>query len=99
MRLMDSTAPSAKFLKTISNPNLTREAASRIAQFRLKHIQLNSYLHRFKRTDKASCPACGAIDESIAHYLLQCPNYAHERWSLVRHVRRKKKSFSHWRHY
>ena len=91
---MDVTSPSTKFLNTISNPNLSREAASRIAQFRLQHVPLNSYLHQFKRTDKANCPACGAIDESIAHFFLQCPSYAFERWTLERHVQKKKKSFT-----
>ena len=91
LRTTDDTAPSAKFLKTISNPKLSREAASRIAQLRLQHAPLNSYLHRFKRVDKANCPACGADDETTAHFLLQCPSFAHERWPLERHARRKRK--------
>jgi len=94
MKTLDSTTPSVKFLKTISNPKLSREAASRIAQFRLQHAPLNSYLCRFKRVDKANCPACGAVDESIAHFLLFCPSYAHERWSLERLARKKKKTMS-----
>ena len=84
---MDGTSPSAKFLKVISNPNLLHEAASRIAQLCLQHVPLNvlnSYLHRFKRTDKANCPACGVHDKNIVHFLIQCPSYAHERWSLER---------------
>ena len=93
-RILDGTAPSVKFLKTISNPNLSREAASRIAQLRLQHIPLNKYLYRFKRINKASCPACGVADETIAHYLLQCPSYMHERWSLERLAQKKKKPFT-----
>jgi len=51
MLRIDNTTPSIKFLKTISNTNLSRDAASKIAQLRLWHIPLNGYLHRFKRTD------------------------------------------------
>jgi ribonuclease HI len=70
MRSMDGTSPSTKFLNMISNSKLSREAASRIVQLRLQHAPLNSYLHHFKRIDKANCPACGANDKSIAHFLL-----------------------------
>ena len=88
---IDNTTPSDKFLKTLSNDKLQRATASLIAQLRLKHIPLNSYLFRFKRVDKPSCPACGESDESITHFLLTCPNYGHERWALARQVRKKQK--------
>ena len=92
MKMLDNTTPSAKFLKTISNPKLSCEAASRIAQLRLQHVPLNSYLHHFKRVDKANCLACGADDKSIAHFLLFCPSYVHERWSLERLARKMRKT-------
>jgi len=87
----DSTTPSDKFLKTISNEKLSRAAASSIAQLRLQHAPLNSYLYRFKRVDKPSCPACGENEESIAHFLLNCPKYGYERWTLAQQVRKKNK--------
>jgi hypothetical protein len=88
---IDSTTPSDKFLKTLSNDKLKRAAASLIAQLHLQHIPLNSYLYRFKCVDRPSCPACGENDETIAHFLLTCPNYGHERWALARQVRKKQK--------
>jgi hypothetical protein len=91
---IDSSTPSSKFLKTISNTNLSRNAASKIAQLRLRHIPLNEHLHRFKTTDKANCPACGADVESVAHFLLKCPMYAHERWALARQVKRLQKNMT-----
>jgi hypothetical protein len=27
-------------------------------------------------------PACGAGSETVRHFLLECPGYAHERWAL-----------------
>jgi hypothetical protein len=65
--------------------------SSRIAQLRLTHVPLNSYLKRIGRVDNARCPACGEDEESIEHYLLRCPNYAHERWPLSQHARKKRK--------
>jgi len=91
---IDDTTPSSKFLKAISSPRLSRAAASRIAQFRLTHTPLNSYLKRIGKVDSARCPACGEDEESIEHFLLRCPNYAHERWPLIQHVRKKRKPLS-----
>jgi hypothetical protein len=88
---IDESAPSGRFLKAISNPKLSREAASRIAQLRFKHIRLNGYLKRIQKVDSARCPACGEDEESIEHFLLRCPNYAYERWALARHTGKKRK--------
>ena len=90
----DKSSPSDKFLKTISNPKLSRKAASQIAQLRMRHFPLNGYLHKIKRVDKANCPACGADDESITHFLLTCQSYAFERWALAQQVRKTKKSMT-----
>jgi len=91
---IDNTTPSDKFIKTISNAKLSREASSRIAQLRLRHVPLNSYLFKFRRTDKANCPACGADNEDIAHFLLHCTHYAFERWALAQHVKKKRKNMT-----
>ena len=94
MKKMDESTPSAKFLKTISKDKLSREAASRIAQLRMGHIPLNSYLYRFKRADKTNCPACSEEYETPPHFLLSCPTYAFERWALERQVKKKKKNLT-----
>ena len=91
MHQIDSTTPSNKFLKAISSTNITRSTASLISQLRLTHIPLNSYLKRFKRADNARCPACGADKETIVHFLLLCPVYAHERWALACQAKKQRK--------
>jgi ribonuclease HI/exonuclease III len=91
---LDNTTPSVKFLKTISNEKLSRKAASQIAQLRMQHFPLNGYLHKIKRTDKANCPACGEDVESITHFLITCPSYAHERWALAQQARRIQKNLT-----
>ena len=91
---VDKTSPSSGFLKRISNPDLSCKLASLIAQLAISHIPLNTYLHKFKLVDKPQCPACGNENETVAHYLLSCPGYAHERWALSQVVKRKKKQLS-----
>jgi hypothetical protein len=94
MKKIDESMPSVKFLKTISKDKLSREAASRIAQLQMGHTPLNSYLYKFKRADKANCPACGEDYETPPHFLISCPSYAFERWALERQVKKKKKSLT-----
>jgi hypothetical protein len=88
---IDETALLGSFLKAISNPKLPRQEASNIAQLRLRHTPLNSYLKRIWRVDSARCPACRADNENIENFLLRCLNYAYERWNLARHANKKHK--------
>ena len=91
---IDKSTPSKKFLGSISNSELSREAASRIAQFRLAHAPVNQYLKRIGKVDNARCPACGADEETIEHFLLYCPSYAHKRWAINQHAKHIKKQFT-----
>jgi len=91
---INETMPSTQFVKAISNPKLSRDIASKIAQLRLMHIPLNRYLKRIWRVDSARCPACRADEENITHYLLNCPSYVHERWALTQHARKERKAIS-----
>ena len=83
--------PSNKFLKAISQEDIDRNAASRIAQFRLTHTPTNQYLKRIGKVDSARCLACGDERETIEHLLLRCPVYAHERWKLEQQATKLKK--------
>jgi hypothetical protein len=76
---------------TADFPDLSRNAASTIAQLRITHAPINSYLKRCKKISSSQCPACGAENESVSHFLLSCPSYAHERWTLHKLARKKKK--------
>jgi ribonuclease HI len=87
----DKTAPSKKFLQVISEEGVSRNAASCIAQFRLKHAPVNHYLKKIGKVDSARCPACGEEDETVEHYLLSCPSYAHERWTLEQQAKKRSK--------
>ena len=37
-----------------------------------------SYLKRIHKVDSTRCLACREDEESIKHFLLRCPSYAHE---------------------
>ena len=90
---IDSSLPSLKFLKLISELDISRKGASWLFQLRSGHIPLNAYLHRIKRADSANCPACGHHNESTQHFLLDCPVYAHERWPLISGKSEKNKEY------
>ena len=57
-----------------------------IYQLRAGHAPLNSYLYRLGRVENARCPACGEGKETAEHFILRCPNYAYERWALLKHI-------------
>jgi len=80
---IDTTTPSKKFLKTVSQTKLSCIDTSRIAQFRLGNAPINQYLKCMKRVDSARCPACGDKEESPEHFMLHCLSYMHERWALT----------------
>ena len=84
---LNISSPSKNFIKLISDDRLSRLDASRLFQLRTGHIPLNVYLERFKRADSARCPACGHPREDAHHFLLECPAYRHERWTLLRHCK------------
>ncbi len=86
---IDSSSPLENFLRLISNPKLPHQVSSLISQMCIAHIPLNSYLHKFKWVDNPRCPACRERDETVEHYLLLCPGYAHEHWAMEEHLKRK----------
>ena len=88
MQFQDLLTPySQKYLKYISSKEIPRKTASLIFQLRVGHAPINQYLHRFKKIDSPCCPACGHPKETVEHYILFCPKYAHERWTLLRSSR------------
>ena len=85
-------APSPSFIRIISNANISRRSASLVTQALLEHIPLNEYLYKVKAVDNARCPACGAATESVRHFLMECPIYAHERWIMEKGIRKANKA-------
>ncbi|KAF9245438.1 hypothetical protein BU15DRAFT_13391, partial [Melanogaster broomeanus] len=68
-------------VKNISH--LTKRHISLLIWLRTGHISLNQHLHRIKKSDTPNCPNCeDDRQETVEHFLLGCPQYAHERHVL-----------------
>ena len=62
-----------------------RESASTLVQLRTGHCRLNKYLHRIRKKDSAMCE-CEQGEETVEHYLLECPKYREQRRGLRKEV-------------
>ena len=91
---IDNKTPSAHLFHIISNTDISRRSASLVTQILTEHIPLNKYLNRFKLVNSPRCPACGFGSESVRHFLLECPIYAHERWLLEKWCRKRNKALT-----
>jgi ribonuclease HI len=94
MLKIDDSSPSPRFLHAISNPDLSHKSASLISQLLTMHIPLNKYLKRIKKVNSARCPSCGTSPETVRHFLLKCPGYAYERWTLENRLKKKRKTLT-----
>ena len=65
-----------------------RYTATTIAQLRTGHCRLNKYLHPFKLKSSPYCE-CGYGQETVEHYLMECPRFVKERKELRVKVRSK----------
>ncbi|KAJ8588030.1 hypothetical protein M405DRAFT_740973, partial [Rhizopogon salebrosus TDB-379] len=46
---------------------------------RTRHVPLNLHLHRIRKSDTPRCPHCPLINESVHHFLFECPRYQRAR--------------------
>ena len=92
-KIIDASMPSDKFLKLIDT--LPKNQTSIYTQLRTRHVPLNHHLHRIGKSDTPYCAACPGKDETIYHYLFDCPQYARERHILANALRRKATSIGY----
>ena len=90
MDKIDAKLPSPTFLAAINH--LSRAETSVLMQLRMGHIPLNAFLHRISRADPPTCPMCQHTNETIHHYLFDCPGHAHAQHSLARAMGQNSKS-------
>ncbi len=90
---IDAKLPSHSYLR--STDQLTHAQASILMQLRTGHIPLNQFLHRIGKVDSPACPACKGSDESVHHYLFDCPSHAYARHGLARTLGKHSKSLKH----
>jgi hypothetical protein len=90
---IDPSFPFTKYQKAAAK--LTRSQTSVIVQLRTGHIGLNKHLARIKKADSPLCPSCHVAEESVHHFMFECPAYQNERHHLARALGRKASSLKY----
>jgi hypothetical protein len=81
MKLLGEKLPSNSYLKLMQHQ--TRRQSSLLIRLRTEHGPLNRHLWRIKCSDTPGCIACGdREEETVRHYLIECPAYEQERRQL-----------------
>ena len=93
MDKINAKLPLPSFLAATNH--LSRAETSILMQLHMGHIPLNAFLHRIGRADSPTCPTCQHTDETIHHYLFDCPGHVHVRHSLARAMGQNSKSIQH----
>ena len=84
---IDTSFPFTKFQNVTAD--LSRAQTSILTQLRTGHIGLNKHLARINRADSPLCPSCQVAEESVHHFLFECPAYRNERHILAQALGRK----------
>ena len=63
--------------------NLSRRKIKIITQMLTGHATLNKHLFNMKIEDDPTCPKCLMSDETVEHYLADCPAYATTRFNTL----------------
>lgn len=90
MTALDPHLLSRSFIKLVAD--LPKRLISLYMYFRTRHIALNSHLHRINCSATPNCPICPHTEESIHHFLFDCPQYDRERFILHQKLGRKSTS-------
>jgi ribonuclease HI len=80
MKKIDETLPSNTFIKLVKNR--PRWQTGLLIRLRTGHAQLNKDLCDIKAVDSAKCDHCSIADETVKHFLIECPAHEHARRRL-----------------
>ncbi|KAF4618845.1 hypothetical protein D9613_009693 [Agrocybe pediades] len=94
-RDVDDKYPYDEFRK--QQTKLNRAKASILMQVRTGHLPLNAYLHRFGQHYTSRCNACYRTtrrhkEETLKHYLFECPEYRWERADMDKKMGRNSRN-------
>jgi len=87
MSRIEPKFPSKSYLKLIKD--LPKAASSLLIQLRTGHIGLNKHLFRINRSDSPDCEYCPGSQETVHHFIMECPRYIHQRHRLRRTLQRE----------
>ncbi|KAJ3985239.1 hypothetical protein F5890DRAFT_1409873 [Lentinula detonsa] len=75
---------------------LKRKQTSIIFQLRTGHVPLKAHLYRIRKEDSPVCPHCERLgqhtQETVKHYIMECPAYRKERFHFRRRLGREARS-------
>ena len=77
---IDPSLPSTKFIKAVAE--LPKRHASILLQLRTGHMPLNKHLYRITKAISPYCPHCPQCEETVLHFLVECPHYENHRTLL-----------------
>jgi hypothetical protein len=83
---IDPTMPSAAFARITKD--MTRRHASLLIQLRIGHVALNKYMHKIGKTSSPICTQCQSAQETVHHYLFQCPAFNEQRKIMEKRLKR-----------
>jgi ribonuclease HI len=90
---IDPTMPSNRYIKLVAT--LPRRQTSLYTQLRTRHLLLNQHLHHIGKSATPHCPACPDTDETIHHFLFNCPQYIRECHHFTNALRRQASSIQY----
>ncbi|KAG2051246.1 hypothetical protein BDR06DRAFT_866575, partial [Suillus hirtellus] len=59
--------------------DLPRRHSSLLLQLRTEHTPLNKHLHHIAKLQSPTCSSCHQKEESVYHYILECPAFIRPR--------------------
>lgn len=74
---IDASAPSNHFARITEE--LPHRHSSLLLQLRTGHVPLNKHLHRIAKLPSPICSSCQQKEESVYHYILECPAFIRPR--------------------
>ncbi|KAG2121945.1 hypothetical protein DEU56DRAFT_692387, partial [Suillus clintonianus] len=74
---IDPSAPSKHYASLVDG--LPRRQSSLIFQLRSGHVPLNKHLHRTAKAPSPTCSSCRQKEESVFHFILECPTHTFHR--------------------
>ena len=87
---IDPKLPDTLFLRLTKE--ISKAQASVIFQLRSDHIPLRKHLHRIGKAESPTCALCRQGDETVHHFLFECPAHQHARFDLGRALGLQSKS-------
>ena len=79
---IDPTMPSNQFRKVTME--LNQRQTSIVVRLHTGHVPLMKYLFHIGKVDSPTCPSCQQGEESMHHFIFNCPTWRYGCWFMGR---------------